>query len=1364
MTARLRHQLGACGAALVAFVALESRIDRQPREGDSHFDARESRARSTAEDAARTRAMGGAPARFPAPCPEPDASTRAAGADAGWWQSVTTGLERQEYHATVGAQGLQAPNRAQNLRTVFGPRGIEIEPRVKSDTAPAWRFAWKTTGLGRDRQIARPRRAVVEHDGARVTYRRPGWSEWYQNTEEGLEQGFTVDRQPPGQDPLRITGSFEAGLTAEFRDGAIDFLDRHGARVLRYGKLVAYDATGRTLPSKLALEERIVSIEIDDRDAAYPLTIDPLMTSPAWTADGNQAGAAFGNSVSTAGDVNGDGYSDVVVGAYAYDGGQGNSGRAFLFYGSPSGLSVSPFWIGLNDQNSRYGQSVSAAGDVNGDGFGDIIIGAMWYGALRGRAFVYHGSAAGLGTAAAWVADGSQDGALFGYSVSTAGDVNGDGFSDVIVGAPYYDNGLSDEGRSYVYHGSASGLAASPAWTGEENQVGAAYGISAATAGDVNGDGYSDVVVGAYANPGRAFVYLGSPGGLAPAASWVADGNQTGALFGVSVATAGDVNGDGFADVIIGSSNYGPESSEGRALVYHGSAAGLAASPGWIVEGNQQSAQFGISVSTAGDVDGDGYADVIVGAETYSNGEQGEGRAFVYLGSSAGLNTAPYWVAEPNQAFAGFEYFSVATAGDVNGDGFSDVIFGASGYDNGETDEGRVFAYYGGPNGLAPFASWFMNGGQTNAGFGYSVATAGDVNGDGYSDVIAVADRYDNGQADEGKAWVYHGTMSGLASVPAWSAETNQLAAMMSSAACAGDVNGDGYSDVILGSYGYDNGESNEGRTWLYLGSTFGLNGSPVWTSEPNQAGAEFGWSVASAGDVNGDGYSDVIVGADAWDNGQNNEGRALLYMGSAAGLGSPTWGVEGNQDGAYLGYSVATAGDVNGDGLSDVLVALPTYDNGEPDEGLVWVFHGSAAGPGASPSRVLEANQAGASFGFDVASAGDVNGDRFSDVIVGAQSYDGGQTDEGRAFVYHGGVGGLSTTPVWTTEPDQASAQLGRSVATAGDVNGDGYSDVIVGAPYYDLGATNDGVVWVYHGSPTGLGGPAWYSYGGQPNAFYGLAVGTAGDVNGDGFSDVVTGAYGFDWSFTDEGGAWVFLGNEGDGLDRVRGQLRTDGTAPIHHLGVSDSESEVLLSALARTPAGRGKVRLEVEMKPAGLPFNGTGLVRSAYGFTGAPAVGGSSVSILQDVSGLVSGTLYRWRVRIASDSPFFPRSPWLWLPYNGATEGDIRTAGPSSTGIASAAPPSAHWLGQATPNPFTTSTTLTYALPERSTVRLAVFDVQGRLVAKLADGAQDAGQHNVHWDGRDDRGHLMPAGVYFARFESGRRIESQKILVVR
>jgi hypothetical protein len=459
-----------------------------------------------------------------------------------------------------------------------------------------------------------------------------------------------------------------------------------------------------------------------------------------------------------------------------------------------------------------------------------------------------------------------------------------DGYSDVIIGSSNYDDGANtDEGRAFVYHGSATGISTTAAATVESNQANAEMGYSVASAGDVNGDGYSDVIVGAYLynNGGRAFVYHGSATGINITVAAAVESYQVNAQMGYSVASAGDVNGDGYSDVIVGANQYGNgQFFEGAAFVYYGSATGISTSAAAIVESNQSDAFMGTSVASAGDVNGDGYSDVIVGAPNYDNGQSNEGAAFVYHGSATGVSTTAAATVENNQASARMGQ-SVASAGDVNGDGYSDVIVGAWLYDNGQTEEGAAYVYHGGATGISTSAAVTLECNQAGGQMGIFVASAGDVNGDGYSDVIVGANQYDNGQDNEGAAFVYHGSTTGITTTAAATVESNQADGNMGiSVASAGDVNGDGYSDVIVGAHLYSNGQSDEGASFVYHGSAAGISTTAAATVESNQVSAEMGFfSVASAGDVNGDGYSDVIVGAHFYDNGQTNEVLPLCTM-----------------------------------------------------------------------------------------------------------------------------------------------------------------------------------------------------------------------------------------------------------------------------------------------------------------------------------------------------------------------------------------------------------------------------------------------------------------------------------------------------
>ncbi|MCB9689948.1 MAG: FG-GAP repeat protein, partial [Alphaproteobacteria bacterium] len=428
----------------------------------------------------------------------------------------------------------------------------------------------------------------------------------------------------------------------------------------------------------------------------------------------------------------------------------------------------------------------------------------------------------------AWGAASGQPSSEYGTSVASAGDVNGDGYDDVVVGAYAWANGQPDEGAAFVYLGSSVGLSAAPVWSAESNLASAAFGTSVASAGDVNGDGYDDVIVGApsYTNgqwhEGAVYVYLGSAAGLSAAPSLVLESNLAGIQFGTSVASAGDVDGDGYDDVVVGAPVY--DGARGAVALYLGSAAGLSAVPAWTATSNQAGSYFGSSVASAGDVDGDGRDDVVVSTPSYDDGEVDEGAAFLYVGTPAGLSVAPVWTATSNQSRARFGQ-SVASAGDVNGDGYDDVVVGAGSFSLLAGGEGAVFLYFGSAAGLSLTPDWFVTSGHGDenaydigAHLGTSVGSAGDVNGDGYDDVVAGAPYYDeHGQWKEGAVFVYLGSPTGPSTSPAWTWESSQVDALLGwSVATAGDVNGDGLADVVVGAPRAQNGE---GGAVLFLGN-----------------------------------------------------------------------------------------------------------------------------------------------------------------------------------------------------------------------------------------------------------------------------------------------------------------------------------------------------------------------------------------------------------------------------------------------------------------------------------------------------------------------------------------------------------------
>ena len=1173
-------------------------------------------------------------------------------------------------------------NRAAEVRAFVSASGIRVSPREEGPGG--WDLRLDLLAWSRSATAAVLPPPVIQAEGAEILLDRGVVRERLRNEDRGLAYEIVIPSPPePGElGPLRIHLRLGGTLSpVEAADGSLLTLRRPGGEaVFAIRSLAASDNAGRRLPARLAASarggQREVVIEVDDGDAPYPLTIAMLASPPQWTAEGDQLAAFFSVALSPAGDVNGDGFGDVIAGSHVFDNGEADEGKAFLYLGSAGGLQSASAWTAEGNQPEAYfGVTAAAAGDVNGDGFDDVIVGAFGYDngeVNEGRAYLYLGAAAGLSTNPVWNAEGGQAGALFGVVAAAAGDVNGDGFGDVIVGADLHDNGQVDEGRAYLFLGSATGLGSSPAWIGEGNQAGAQYGISVAAAGDVNADGYSDVIVGAvlydngHLDEGRAYVYHGGAGGLASTPAWIAEPDSLGAEFGFDVSGAGDVDGDGYSDVLVGAvldDNGEGVIDEGKAFLYRGSASGLGTTPAWEANGGQPGAEFGVSVAAAGDVNGDGYGDVVIGASAFQNNLFSEGRVFVFQGSPAGLSAAPTWTADGGQYAARFGW-SVAAI-DVDGDGYGDVVAGAPYYDHGQIEEGRAILFRGGPSGPAMSPSWSVHGGQASASSAAALSFAGDVNGDGYEDVVIGAPGYDNGQVDEGRALLFLGGAAGLAPTPAWERDGGQVGAAFGSAlAGAGDVNADGYADVIIGSPGFDQGFVDAGRAVLHLGGPTGLSATAAWSAAGDQPGARFGATVAWAGDLNADGFADLAIGAPARDDLATDAGATYVYYGSGTGPRSaPVTRLTGGQAGAAFGSALAPAFDTDADGFGDLLVGAPGFDNGQFDEGRAYLFRGSAGGLVTLPAWSVEGDQVQAACGAAVAGAGDVDGDGYADLLVGTRFLDLVSVDGGYAALYRGSPTGPGTVPDWTFLELQPDAQVGSSVARAGDVNGDGFADFLIAASSFDGYGVEAGEALLFLGSAAGPGPlPDWRVEGVQPYEYLAQAISGGGDVDADGYADLLIGVPGKQETALDEGEARLFLGNGVSGVPVLPRQRRAGSATPVLPQGSSDDLTAFRVEFVARSAQGPSPIRPEWEIKPAGVAFDGIGTVL-------APAwIDSSAAGMLVSTSatGLDPDTAYHWRARVRSrnaGSALESRSRWLSPPWNASTEADLRTAAPGA-----------------------------------------------------------------------------------------------------
>lgn len=437
----------------------------------------------------------------------------------------------------------------------------------------------------------------------------------------------------------------------------------------------------------------------------------------------------------------------------------------------------------------------------------------------------------------------------------------------------------------------------------------------------------------------------------------------------------------------------------------------------------------GTSVAGVGDVNGDGFDDVLIGSPSNDEGGDRAGQVYLILGRANGLardtnlsKADASFLGESSGDRAGT---SVARAGDVNGDGYDDFLINAASNDEGGTDAGQIYLIFGRAFG------WAMdtNLSSADASFwgevpgdraGYSISSAGDVNNDGYDDILIGADQNDEGGDRAGQAYLILGKATG------WTKDTNLSKADASfwgeapgdwcgvSVAGAGDVNGDGFDDILVGAILNKDGGTDAGQVYLVLGKTTG------WSMDVNISKANGSFlgegddrcgMVAGAGDVNGDGFDDILISEPMNDDRGSSVGRTYLVLGKAMGWAMDTdlstanasfWGESAiDQSGA----SISGVGDINGDGYDDFLIGAPGNDEGDDNAGQAYLFLGMPSGWALD----TDLSKANASFlgeaiydfgGYSVSGAGDVDGDGLGDILIGANNNEDGGTSAGHAYL----------------------------------------------------------------------------------------------------------------------------------------------------------------------------------------------------------------------------------------------------------------------------------------------------------------------------------------------------------------------------
>ena len=451
-------------------------------------------------------------------------------------------------------------------------------------------------------------------------------------------------------------------------------------------------------------------------------------------------------------------------------------------------------------------------------------------------------------------------------------------------------------------------LTLEPTWISDGTDKGAEYGKVVIAAGDVNCDSIPDAAIGTpkflveLENSGAVFVYAGVDGyGLGNDVYRFLTTQDKGSLFGEAVASAGDVDGNGCDDLIVGAPNHfedGMFGQPGAAYLYYSypSPTGLLDTPGWSKAGPEKDSHLGAAVAAAGDVNGDGYADVLVSAPAYcSTLILSEGLVWLFHGSAAGLESEPAWTFTGEQ-YAAKAGTALAGLGDVNGDGLDDFAVSAPYFNTSVgLDAGKVWVFFGSrtnDTGVEA-ASWSVLGTQVNEYLGSALAGAGDVNGDGFADLVIGAVGFNEYMMPgSGAAFLYLGSSSGMRSASPWRVTGRQAYSGFGYAVGAlGDVNGDQLNDIVVGAYLYDEGGSpnDKGMVSVYAGTKSGLTLSPVWTMLGDKADSTFGKATAGVGDVDQDGYADLIVGAPEYKlDDKTPLGRVFVYHGEYAEVSFP--------------------------------------------------------------------------------------------------------------------------------------------------------------------------------------------------------------------------------------------------------------------------------------------------------------------------------------------------------------------------------------------------------------------------------------------------------------------------------------------
>jgi Ca2+-binding RTX toxin-like protein len=1038
-----------------------------------------------------------------------------------------------------------------------------------------------------------------------------------------------------------LTLAQTTGLTFSAGDGADDSTMTFSGTVANINAAIA---TLGYAPANGDRDGDQLDIQVGDggiliTQGAFPasLELSALDGTNGFVINGVDAPDQSGRSVSSAGDVNGDGIDDVLIGAYgAAPGGNSVAGESYIVFGrdtSVDGAFAASFELsaldGANgfvingiDADDRSGWSVSSAGDVNGDGVDDVLIGAYGASGSSGETYVVFGrDTASDGAFAAsfelsaldgtngFVINGIDASDFSGYSVSSAGDVNGDGIDDLLIGAYLADpGGDSNAGETYVVFGrdtaSNGAFAASLDLSALDGTTGFVIngidasdlsGFSVSSAGDVNGDGVDDLLIGAYAadpggdiTAGETYVVFGrntaAKGAFASSFELSSlDGTNGFVINGVgiidqsgySVSSAGDVNGDGVDDILIGAFRGDPDGANdggetyivfGRDTASDGAFASsfelsaLDGTNGFLINGIDTDDYSGFSVSSLGDVNGDGVDDILIGAyQAAPGGDSSAGESYVVFGRDTASDGA-FAASLDLSALDGTNGFiinginandrsgySVSSAGDVNGDGVNDLLIGA--YGAGPTAgsfAGETYVVFGSATIAEQFTNQSVTINLSNTAPTVSapvVLTA--IAEDSAAITITLAQLLANAADANGDTL----------SVTALTASSGTLVDNMDDTWTFTPADDD--DTGVTFNYNVTDGEAPVVATTATLDLTPvndapTVTGSVVLTAREEDSGVviiTLAQLLATAADVDGDTLSITGLTAssgtlvdnmdDTWTfTPVANDDTSVTFTYSVTDNDAPAVPTTATLDLTPVNdLPTVTAPGAQDFTINSTGNQITGLSVGDIDTGTLTItltVQGSltlaqttgltfTAGDGADDSTmtfsgiVADINAAIATLGYAPA-----NGDRDGDQLD-VQVSDGTVLQVAGTFAANLELSSLDGANGFVINGIDASDFSGYSVSSAGDVNGDGVDDILIGARWADPGANGfAGETYVMFGRDTAADGAFVASLelsaldgangfvinGANAGDESGYSVSSAGDVNGDGIDDLLIGA----------------------------------------------------------------------------------------------------------------------------------------------------------------------------------------------------------------------------------------------------------------